>query len=117
MANELLQAFIEQEQASAKMRKKLISDIVRSIETATLPGVTPIAPNAVVVQASALGAGMILTPKYYIQREQAKVVGAALNRQKTCANVLRYITKAVQERKLDNVPLNVSTIKALRLFI
>lgn len=117
MANELLQAFIEQEQASAKMRKMLISDVVRSIENATLPGVTPIAPNAVVVQASALGAGMILTPKYYIQREQAKVVGAVLNRQKTCADMLRHITEAVQERKLDNIPLSISTIRALRSFI
>lgn len=116
-----LSQIIETENSFLKMIDELKKKIVTEIEETPIEGVQKVTSTISIVNFSALGKGIILTPEYYVSSAQARCVSDDLKNVSTAASFVKKLQEMVDKRNVKikgtTYPLNDQTVEILKKYI
>lgn len=112
---------LEVEQNIAKIVSEIKNEICEAVASNPLPGVKTVGKNSCVVSVSMLKGTYNLSPSYYIQDSQARIVRKYLAPAKTATEIMSKIKSACESGKVvinkQAEPLNEATLSALKAFL
>jgi hypothetical protein len=116
-----IQSALDFEKNIAQIVETIKSEICTAVAENTLPGVKPVGKNSYTVSISMLQGACNLSPSYYSQSSQEKIVEKRLSSAKTVTEVVSRIQEMCDTKKvvINKVPhaLNDATLKTLKSFL
>lgn len=111
---------VKLEKRIAKWIEELKEEIVHATNQTSMDGVKPIKPNVCTVNFGSLDK-TILSPDYYLQSAQSKLVAQKLSGAHTCTQVIERVWEMIETGKVrigsNTERLNPCTINILKSYL